>query len=207
MHGIRIIIKKGGFIIDNNDIRYKIIKAKSGDKRSMEELIKGYRPFVIKTARGIYIKGYELQDLIQIGEMSIMKAVSLFDISKGNGFTSYVTNAIKRNFYTLIRDNIKKTSYCSLNSLNSEGIEIIDCIPSEEDFEEQIIEDEEKAVLNSVLKNLPEKERDVIYWFYFENKTLEQYAKENGIAYRTVLDRKKRALEKLKSMLVMHSQL
>jgi RNA polymerase sporulation-specific sigma factor len=167
----------------------------------MEELIRRFTPFVVKTARGIYVKGYELMDLIQIGKISIIKAVSMFDINKGNGFTSYVTNAIKRTLYTLIRDNIKKTSYCSLNSLNSEGIEIIDCIASEENFEEQIIEDEEKATLNRALKNLLEKERDIIYWFYFENKTLEQYAKEKGIAYRTVLDRKRRALAKLKSML------
>jgi RNA polymerase sigma factor, sigma-70 family len=167
----------------------------------MEEIIRRFTPFVIKTARGIYVKGYEFQDLIGIGQASIIKAVNMFDISKGKGFISYVTNAVTKNFYYLIRGNVKTASCCSLNSVNSEGIEIIDCLVSEENLEEKIIEDEEKADLNRALEKLPEKERDIIYWFYFENKTLEQYAKEKEIAYRTVLDRKKRALEKLKVML------
>lgn len=167
----------------------------------MEEIVKSFTPFVIKTARGIYVKGFELEDLVQIGHVSIIKAVNMFDISKNKGFVSYVTNAVTKNFYYIIRGNVKKGNCCSLNSVNSEGIQIIDCIVSEEKFEEEIIEDEEKSALNRALEKLPEKEKEVIYWFYFKNRDLGQYAKEKGVPYRTVLDRKKRALEKLKIML------
>ena len=164
----------------------------------MEEIIRSFTPFVVKTARGVYVKGYDMDDLIQSGRMSIMKAVSMFDISKGKGFISYVTNAVTKNFYYLIRGTVKEASCCSLNTVNSEGYEIVDCIASEENLEEQIVEDEEKAALKRALEKLGEKERDIIYWFYFEKKTLEQYAKEKGVGYRTCIDRKKRALEKLK---------
>ena len=67
-------------------------------------------------------------------EVSIIKAVNMYDISKGNGFTTYVTNSIKRTLYTLIRDNVKKTSYCSLNSINEEGCELIDILVSDENI-------------------------------------------------------------------------
>lgn len=167
----------------------------------MEEIVKNFTPFVIKTARGIYVKGFEVDDLIQIGRMSIMKAVSMVDISKNKGFVSYVTNAVTKNFYYLIRGNVKEASCCSINNVNSEGIEIIESLVSEENLEEEFIEDEEKASLNRYIEKLPDKEKEVIYWFYFENRALGEYAKEKGIAYRTVLDRKKRALEKLKIML------
>lgn len=179
----------------------KIILAKSGHKDAMVEVIESFTPYVIKTARSLYIKGYEVKDLIQSGKVSIIKAVNMFDVDKSKNFTSYITNSITRNFYYLIRGNIKAASCCSLNSVNDGGQELIDNIASEENLEERIIEDEEKAALKRAVEKLPEKYREIILWFYIENKTLDQYSKEKGIAYRTVKNRKKKALEKLKEML------
>ncbi|MBC2579078.1 sigma-70 family RNA polymerase sigma factor [Clostridium sp. DJ247] len=179
----------------------KVVLAKAGNNEVMGEVIKRFTPFIIKTARGIYVKGYELEDLIQIGQVSIIKAVNMFDVDKSSGFISYVTNTITRSLYYLIRSSVKAASCCSLNSVNDEGYELIESIVSEENLEEQIIQDEEKAALNKALEKLPLKHKEIIYWFYFENKTLEQYAKEKGIAYRTAVDRKKKALEKLRGML------
>ena len=183
------------------DIKTKITEAKYGDKKALEEIITRYMPFVIKSAKSIYIRGYELSDLIQIGQVSIIKAVKLFDVNKSSGFTSYVTNAITKNFYTLIRSNVKKVSCCSLNAVNQEGYELIDSLPSEENLEEQYENKEEILLLRKALEKLSEKDRYIINWFYFKNKTLDQYAKEEGIGYRTAVDRKKRALENLKKLL------
>ena len=74
----------------------KVVQAKKGDKEALREIIVSFTPFVIKTARGIYVKGCDEDDLIQIGRMSIMKAVSMFDVSKGKGFISYVTNSVTK---------------------------------------------------------------------------------------------------------------
>lgn len=167
----------------------------------MEEIIKSFTPCVIKAAKGIYIRGQSEEDLIQIGQLSIIKAVNMFDVNKSKSFASYVKNSIIRNFYYLIRSNIKAASCCSLNSINGEGNELIDTIVSEENLEESILEKEEKAALKRAVAELPEKYREIIVWFYMENKTLEQYSKEKGIGYRTAKNRKKKALEKLKEML------
>lgn len=192
---------KGGFIIESSDINDRIAKAKSGDKEAMEEIIISFTPFIIKTAKSIYIKGYDISDLIQIGGISIIKVVNMYDINRGNGFTTYVTTAIKRSLYALIRNNIKKTSYCSLNSLNEEGCELMDIIVSEENIEEDFFKKEEKNQLRKALKKLSEKEKEIIYWFYYENKTLQDYSIYKGINYRTAVGRKKKALIKLKSII------
>ena len=192
---------KGGFIINGKGLIEKIVLAKSGDKEAMGEIVGKFTPFVIKTAKSIYIKSWDIEDLIQIGQVSIIKAVNMFDTDKSNGFTSYVTNAIMRNFYTLIRDNVKKTSYCSLNSSNEEGSELIDIIASDEDIEEDFIKEEEKRRLTKALNKLLEQEKEIIYWFYFENRTLQDYVNFKGIAYRTAVDRKKRALIKLRTII------
>lgn len=164
----------------------------------MGEITKSFLPFVVKTARSIYIKGWAIEDLIQSGQIAVIKAVNMFDVNKSNGFTSYVTNTIKRNFYTLIRDNVKKTSYCSLNSLNEEGSELINVISSEEDLEEDFIRKEEKRMVRKALNKLSEKEKEIIFWFYFQKKTLQDYASFKGIGYRTAVDIKKRALINLR---------
>lgn len=167
----------------------------------MGEIVGKFTPFVIKTAKSIYIRGFDIEDLIQIGQVSIIKAVNMFDTDKSNGFTSYVTNAIMRNFYSLIRNNVKKTSYCSLNSLNEQGCELIDILASDEDLEEDFVRQEEKRRLTKALNKLSEQEKELIYWFYFENRTLQDYAKFKEIGYRTAIDRKKRALTKLRTIM------
>ncbi|MBV7273838.1 sigma-70 family RNA polymerase sigma factor [Clostridium sp. PL3] len=167
----------------------------------MEEIIEAFRPFVIKTARSIYIRSFDINDLIQIGMMSIIKAVEMFDVNRGNAFTSYMFNAVKINFYNLIRTNIKRASECSANSLNKEGFELIDNIVSEENLEEDMVKKEEKVMLTKALNKLSEKDREVVHWFYFENKDLKSYAVFKSISYRTAVARKKSALIKLKKYL------
>jgi RNA polymerase sigma factor (sigma-70 family) len=178
-----------------------IVLAKSGDRNAMGEIIEKFTPFVIKRAKSIYIKGWDFEDIIQMANVSIIKAVNMFDTDKSNGFISYVTNTITRNFYTLIRDNVKRTSYCSLNSLNKEGSELIDIIASDEDMEEDFIRKEENRRLIKALSKLSEKEKEIIYWFYFEGRTLQDYANSKGVGYRTAVDRKKRALIKLRTIM------
>ncbi len=191
----------GGVIIKGDELLKKVTRAKSGDKKAMEEVIISFKPFVIKTALSTYIKGYDMEDLIQIGEMSIIKAVNMFDNLKSNSFITYVTNAIKINFYELIRKNIKSASVCSLNSVNKEGYEIIDSLVSEENIEDEIIKEEENMDLKRALSLLKAEDKEIIYYFYFQKKTLQEYRKEKGIGYRTAVDRKKRALGKLKKIL------
>lgn len=167
----------------------------------MEEVVTSFTPFVVKTARSIYIRGLEVKDLIQIGEISIIKAVNLYDADKGSKFTSYVFSAVRINFYNLIRTNAKKNSECSINSINKEGFELIDSIVSVENIEEDMVKKEEKVLLNRALNRLSEMEKEIIYWFYFENRTLNDYAKFKGVCYRTATERKKKALIKLKKYL------
>lgn len=167
----------------------------------MEEIIKKYTPFVIKTARSIYVKGYDVEDLVQIGQASIMKAVNMYDTERENAFTTYVFNTIRRTLYLLIRSSVKDAKCCSLQSLNKEGCELIEVLACEDDIEENMIKKEEKAMLANALRKLNEQEKEIIYWFYFENRRLGDYANLKGICYKAAGDRKKKALMKLKKCL------
>lgn len=195
------IYVREGIEINGDEIIGLLLKAKEGDKTAMEEIIKRYTPFVIKTARSIYVKGQEVEDLIQIGQASIIKAVNMYDTERENAFTTYVFNTIRRTLYLIIRSSVKDAKCCSLQSLNSEGCELIDILAGEENIEEDMVEKEEKAMLARALKKLNEQEKEIIYWFYFEKRSLRDYASLKRICYRSAIDRKKKALMKLKKCL------
>lgn len=167
----------------------------------MEEIIKRYTHFVIKTARSIYVKGYDTEDLVQIGQASIIKAVNMYDTERENAFTTYVFNTVRRTLYLLIRSSVKDAKCCSLQSLNKEGCELIEVLACEDDIEEEMVKKEEKAMLVSALRKLNEQEKEIIYWFYFESRSLRDYANLKGICYKAAGDRKKKALMKLKKCL------
>jgi RNA polymerase sigma factor (sigma-70 family) len=187
--------------MENGDIIEKIIKAKQGDKEALEYIIKRFTPFIIKTARSIYINGQDIEDLIQIGKISVMKAVDKYDITRVNGFVSYVMSAVTRNFYNLIRSRVRQGTTCSLNSQNSEGFELMDSLQSDFNMEEDYEKREEKLMLMKVLEKLSKEEGELINWIYFKNKTLEKYAREKDICYKTALNRKKKVLIKLRDFL------
>lgn len=167
----------------------------------MEEIIERYTPFVVKTARSIYVKGQDLSDLIQIGQASIIKAVNMYDTTRENAFTTYVFNTVRRTLYLLIRSSVKNSRCCSLHSVNKEGSELIDTLESSENIEEDSVKREEKDMLSKALGKLCEKDKEIICWFYFQNRNLKDYARFKEVSYRTAVDRKKKALMKLKKYL------
>jgi DNA-directed RNA polymerase specialized sigma subunit len=82
--------------------------------------------------------------------------------------------------------------------LNNEGYEVIENLASKDNIEDEIIENEEKLSLYAGINKLSKKEKEVIVWFYFENRTLEEYARQKGICYRAAVERKRIALKKLR---------
>lgn len=181
---------------------YLVKKAQMGDKEAIKDIVAKFTPFIIKTCRKIYVKGYELEDLIQIGQVSIIKAINKYQINRRYAFTTYAVNAVKINFYRLIKYKVNSISECSLNTLNNKGYEVIETLVSKDNIEDEIIETEEKRNLYAGINKLSDKEKEVIVWFYFKNRTLEEYSREKGICYRAAVERKRIALKKLRYHIV-----
>lgn len=177
---------------------YLIKKAQMGDKEAIEDIVTRFIPFIIKTCRRIYIKGFELEDLIQIGQVSIIKAINNYKVNRRYAFTTYVVNTVKTNLYRLMKYKVNSVSEISLNAVNNKGYEIIDILPSKDNVEDEIIENEEKRRLHAEINRLSHREKEIIFWFYFENKTLEEYAMQKSICYRAAVERKRRAIKKLR---------
>ncbi|MEP6514328.1 MAG: sigma-70 family RNA polymerase sigma factor [Parafilimonas sp.] len=64
-------------------------KIKSGDERALEKLIKANLRFVVSVAKQYQNQGLSLCDLINEGNIGLLKAASKFDETKGFKFISY----------------------------------------------------------------------------------------------------------------------
>jgi RNA polymerase sigma-B factor len=73
-----------------------------GDLRAREQLIEQYMSLVRSLARRYSYRGEQLDDLVQIGAIGLIKAIDRFDISRGVELTTYATpniiGEIKRHF-------------------------------------------------------------------------------------------------------------
>jgi RNA polymerase sigma-B factor len=73
-----------------------------GDVRAREQLIEQYMSLVRSLARRYSYRGEQLDDLVQIGAIGLIKAIDRFDLSRGVELTTYATpniiGEIKRHF-------------------------------------------------------------------------------------------------------------
>jgi RNA polymerase primary sigma factor len=64
-------------------------RCRRGDPRAREELVKRNLPFVIAVAKKSLGRGARLDDLVQEGNIGLLKAVEKFDTGKGTRFSTY----------------------------------------------------------------------------------------------------------------------
>src|SRR5216110_3665777 len=73
-----------------------------GDVAAREQLIEQYMSLVRSLARRYSYRGEQLEDLVQIGAIGLIKAIDRFDIDRGVELTTYATpniiGEIKRHF-------------------------------------------------------------------------------------------------------------
>ena len=80
--------------------RELLLRAKNGDKEAGEKLVKENLGLVGSVVRRFENRGYDREDLFQIGAIGLMKAIEKFDFSYEVRFSTYavplVTGAIRR---------------------------------------------------------------------------------------------------------------
>src|SRR3954470_19288940 len=62
-----------------------------GDLQAREQLIEQYMSLVRSLARRYSYRGEQLEDLVQIGAIGLIKAIDRFDLDRGVELTTYAT--------------------------------------------------------------------------------------------------------------------
>jgi RNA polymerase primary sigma factor len=81
------------------------VRAKNGDFQAIEKLIKSNLRFVVSVAKQYQNQGLSLNDLINEGNLGLIKAVKRFDVTKGFKFISYAVWWIRQSILQALAEN------------------------------------------------------------------------------------------------------
>lgn len=165
-----------------------------------------YYPLIIKESKRIFLKNRTFEDLIQIGIMNLLKAIKLYDLSRGaQSFSSYALWSIKNGYISLLRSEIKYNEEVSLNNFCKDSdIEIVDSLIDEKvNIEDSIIKDFSNNEIVEAFKKLDQEEKDILTFLYIESEkpNLSKYCRVKNKDYYYCSKLKNRSLEKLKFLL------
>jgi RNA polymerase sporulation-specific sigma factor len=179
--------------MDHKLMEELVKKSREGDTAAALSLLEDFTPFIISTARKIYIVNHDLEDLIQIGRVSFLTALRKYDMGREFCFPAYAVNAVKNNYHHLIRKAADR-NYEPDSS-------VLEALPSRTDIEEDFQKNEDAARLMQSLEKLPAEDKALIEWFYFRSGSIKDYAESNSLTYNSVVKKKQRILNRLKNLM------
>ncbi len=188
-------------------------KLKNGDQKAKEELILHNMRLVAHVAKKYQNDEDEIEDLISIGTIGLLKAVSTFDYNYGNRFATYAIRCIENELLMHFRKSKKIKMEVSLYEpigTDKEGkqIHLMEVLLVDEvDVAKQMEIHRDIALIKTYLDQvLSPREADIIkkrYGLCGERElTQREIARSMGISRSYVSRMEKKALEKLKNMLV-----
>ena len=177
-----------------------LIKAKNGDTNSTEEILNRVQGLIFNSIQRYYNNRSEYEDLTQEGNLVVLKAIKDFDESRGVYFLGYVKTMLK---YTYLNKH-KVKHHLSLNVAIGDDTETqwMDLLASDERSTlDKLLKIEEVSELKDALEKLTDRQREVITAFYLDGLSINDISKRLGITYRTIVNTKTRALERLRESL------
>ncbi len=155
--------------------------------------------------------GASIEELISIGTVGLMKAVSTFNKDKNIKLATYASRCIENEILMFIRKTSSQKREVSIDeplSVDWDGNELLlsDVLGSEQDVVYRTMEeDEEKRLLRSAVKELPERERIIIEMRYgllgADEMTQKEVADELGISQSYISRLEKKIMTTLKTRL------
>ena len=186
-------------------------KCRQGDKAARDVLIERNLRLVAHIVKKYQGVDEDLDDLISIGTIGLIKAVSTYDMTKGSRLATYAARCIDNELLMMLRSRKKFSREVSLYEpigTDKEGNEIhlLDIVEAnEQDITDQCIHKERILQLYGCLREvLSPLEYEVIKYRYglFGEKELTQRAlgKRLGISRSYVSRIEKNALRKLRTL-------
>lgn len=189
--------------------RYYLKKCREGDKEARDLLIERNMRLVAHIVKKYNYADRDMEDLISIGTIGLIKAVNTFNEEKGSRLVTYAARCIDNELLMMLRAEKKhsrETSIYEPLGTDSEGnfISLMDILESEEvDIAEQLeLESNIKKLKTLVKTVLTDRERQIIVLRYGLHNgrevTQREIAKAFGISRSYVSRIEKKALLKLR---------
>ena len=167
----------------NEELEY-LIKAKQGDIEARNILIEHNLRLVVFLAKKYENTGFEIEDLVSIGSIGLIKGINTYKIDKNIRLATYASRCIAIEILMFLRKNKRKKIEVSLeDTLNydAEGNELHleDILGTEDDIVPKELEKSmNKEILKKEIDILDDREKEIMTLRYGLNNTLEYTQKE-----------------------------
>lgn len=152
---------------DEEEMVY-IIKSENGDEDSRRVLIEHNLRLVVYVAKKFISTDVDLEDLISIGSLGLIKAVNTYKSDKNIKLATYASKCIENEILMYLRKISKQKQIISLDeplNVDGEGNELVlfDLIPCEENSPHDDMErSTEKKILWKVINKLGSREKEIM---------------------------------------------
>ena len=217
-----LIPRKGIYYIGGSDVLPPPLKGadelaalealERGDEQAKQTLIEHNLRLVGYIARRFESTGINLEDLISIGTIGLIKAIGTYRLDKNIKLATYASRCIENEILMHIRKTAGQKAEVSLDepiNMDYDGNELLlsDILGTEEDVVTGHLEDAvDLQLLRQALKELPEREREIVLMRYgLEGRkelTQKEVAQKMGISQSYISRLEKRIMLRLRKELL-----
>ena len=179
-----------------------------GDEKAKQRLVEHNLRLVVYIARRFENTGINLEDLISIGTIGLIKAIGTYKLDKKIKLATYASRCIENEILMYIRKTANQKTEVSLDepiNMDCDGNELLlsDILGTEEDLIlRPLEEDVDIHVLRQSLRELPEREREIVLMrFGLEGRkelTQKEVAQKMGISQSYISRLEKKIMQRLK---------
>jgi RNA polymerase sporulation-specific sigma factor len=191
-----------------------LLLCKDGDLEARNTLIIHNLRLVVYIAKKFESTKINIEDLISIGSMGLIKAVQTFKMEKNIKLATYASRCIENEILMHLRKTLKVRQEVSLDevlNIDSEGNEMVlaDILGSvDEESIDQMTKAEDQKSLYQALNALNEREREIIEMRYglFDREAMTQreVAQMLGISQSYISRLEKRIIDKMRHIVTSH---
>ena len=214
---------QGPYYIGGNDVLPPPLKGQE-EKSMLEELEQGSEVakqrliehnlrLVVFIARRFENTGVNLEDLISIGTIGLIKSISTYRSDKNIKLATYASRCIENEILMYLRKIANQKTEISLDepiNMDYDGNELLlsDILGTEEDTVTSALEDDvDLCLLRQALLQLPGREREIIYMRFglegHRELTQKEVAQVMGISQSYISRLEKRIMQRLKKEMLL----
>ena len=179
-----------------------------GDEAARQTLVEHNLRLVVYIARRFENTGTHLEDLISIGTIGLIKAIGTYRMDKNIKLATYASRCIENEILMHIRKISNQKTEVSLDepiNMDCDGNELLlsDILGTDEDMiMKPLEEDVDLCVLRQILRELPQREREIVLMrFGLEGRkelTQKEVAQKMGISQSYISRLEKKIMLRLR---------
>ena len=180
----------------------------NGDEQAKQLLIERNLRLVVFIARRFENTGVNLEDLISIGTIGLIKAITTYRRDKNIKLATYASRCIENEILMHIRKIANQKTEVSLDepiNMDYDGNELLLCdiLGTDEDMILRPLEDDvDLCLLRQAVKALPDREREIVYMRFglegYQELTQKEVAQKMNISQSYISRLEKRIMQHLR---------